>query len=223
MSEGFYDLCTLTMKFLLVTFGHWEVHGQENVPRQGPLIVTSNHLNMADPPLLSASIPRHITFMAKKELWQNGFAARVVGGFGAFPVARGERDIQALHMAEAVLRSGDALGMFPEGTRSRDCRVGRGHPGSALIALRSGAPILPVGITGTEVVEGFGFLIRRPPIIVTIGRPYHLPPVTGKLGRDELEAATALLMERIAELLPDRYRPLSAVQAGKRYADHGRT
>lgn len=121
--------------------------------------------------------------------------------------------MQALRTALEILRSGQALGMFPEGTRSRNCHIGPGSLGSALIALRSGAPILPVGIMGSEVVEGLGALTKRPSIVVTIGKPYVLPPASRRSGREELAAATAVIMARIAELLPEKYKPLPSVSA----------
>lgn len=201
----FYSGATLLMKALLLSLSRWQVNYQGEMPKSGPLIIAANHVNMVDPPLLSASIPRRIVFMAKREIYfsPGGIFVRL---FGAFPVRRGEPDRQALRQAEAVLREGLALGMFPEGTRSRTAQMQRPKAGTSLIALRSGAPIVPVGITGTEAISGLGFIFRRPKITVNVGRPFSLPPPEGKLTGAQLDELSDFIMERVAELLPEGYR-----------------
>jgi 1-acyl-sn-glycerol-3-phosphate acyltransferase len=181
-----------------------EVRGRENIPARGPLLVVANHLNLTDPPLLGISLGRKMMFMAKEELFRSPLTACFVGGFGAFPVHRGKVDRQALRISHQVLTDGLALIMFPEATRSKTARLQRAFPGSALIAMRSGVPILPVGIAGTEKIKGIGWILRRPRITVNIGRPFHLS--AKKLTRAGLIENTDLIMERIAELLPPKYR-----------------
>jgi len=114
-----YYVYTFLTRVVLVTLTRWEVTGRDHVPRTGGVILVSNHLNNVDPPILSASLPRRIAFMAKEELYYarnaSGFLART---FGAFPVRRGELDRRALKEALKVLRQGLILGLFPEGTRS---------------------------------------------------------------------------------------------------------
>jgi len=203
----FYDIATTTMKALLLSFSRWEVKGRENVPLNGPLIVVANHLNLADPPLLSASIPRRIIFMVKQELYYSKRGGHFVRAFGAFPVHRGRFDREALEQAIKVLKNGSVLGMFPEGTRSPNAQMQRGEPGVSLIALRSEAPILPIGISGTERITGVKEVVfGHPHITVTIGRPFTLPPLKGKPSRAKLEELTDYIMARIAELLPPNYR-----------------
>jgi len=111
-----------------------------------------------------------------------------------------------MRQAEQVLRRGTALVIFPEGMRSRRAKLQRSFSGAALVALRSGAPILPVGITGTEKLESLVWLFRRPKIVVNIGRPFRLPPISGRLTKTELDGLTNHVMERVAELLPIEYR-----------------
>ena len=186
----------------------FEVVGREHVPREGPLIVASNHLNNADPPMVALAIPRYPTYMAKLEMIRWPILGPAFRLFGAFPVRRGEADLSALHAAAEVVRSGKMLVMFPEGTRSRTGGLGRGHPGTAIIALRTGAAILPVAVTGTEGVT-WPWIFLRPLRIrhvrVVIGEPFHLPPVE-RITTDATAQATDLIMRRIAALLPPEYR-----------------
>jgi len=194
--------------FKLLT--RWQVKGRENVPEEGPVLVVANHLNLADPPLLGVSISRKVIFMAKEELFNSSLSAYFVSGLGSFPVHRGGLDRRALRSSKQVLDDGLALAMFPEATRSRNARLKEGMPGSALIACRSGVPILPVGITGTEQIRGLGWLFRRPHLTVNIGRPFLLPPMEGKLSREKLVEYTEQIMRRIAGLLPPEYRGVYA-------------
>jgi len=211
----FYYLGTALMKLLLLLFTRWQVRGRDNVPSSGPLIVVANHLNLADPPLLSASIPRRIVFMAKKEAFRSPLLGPLVRGWRAFPVQRGQLDREALHRAQQMLRQGLAMGMFPEGSRSIMAEMQPAYPGTSLIALRSGAPVLPVGITGTEKLRGRFWLLRRPRITVNIGKTLNLPPTDGKLTKTELALATDLIMARIAELLPQSYRGAYSITESK--------
>jgi len=195
----------VTARALFSLLTRLEVRGRENIPADGALLVVANHLNLTDPPLLAISLGRETIFMAKEELFRSPLTAYFVGNFGAFPVHRGKLDRKALRQAQQVLTDGRALIMFPEATRSKSARLQRAYPGSALIAVRGGVPILPVGISGTEGVRGIGWIFRRPRITVNIGRPFNLPS-SGRLTRAGLSDNTDLIMERIAELLPPKYR-----------------
>ena len=202
----FYYVGRLVMRMLLMLLTRWRVRGRDNIPSQGPLLIVANHLNLADPPLLGVSLGRKVIFMAKKELFYSRVIGYFIRGFGSFPVHRGQLDRKALRQAEQLLAQGLALVMFPEGKRSKSAQLEPGFSGSALIAWRSGAPILPVGISGTERIKGVGWLLRRPQIIVNIGRPFYLPSVSSKLTKLKLTEHTDFIMERIAGLLPPEYR-----------------
>jgi 1-acyl-sn-glycerol-3-phosphate acyltransferase len=191
------------LAFLCARF---KVRGRENVPVQGPLLVISNHINLADPPLIAISLRRITIIMAKEELFHSRFSGYFVSRFGSFPVHRGQMDREALRQADQVLARGWALVMFPEGTRSPEAKLQPAFPGVALLAIRSGAPILPVGISGSENIKGAIWWLRRPRITVNIGTPFHLPPINGRVSREELIRHTDLMMRRIAELLPAEYR-----------------
>jgi 1-acyl-sn-glycerol-3-phosphate acyltransferase len=193
----FYELSRPVMGTLLWALADFRLEGRERVPAKGPLIVASNHLHFADPPLLGGVLPRYIRFMAKREAFQFPWGWLFANLYGAFPVNRGQADRRALEQAERILRAGGTVGMFPEGHRSHGKGLQPGFDGVALIARRTGAPILPVGIAGTEAL----FKTKpRWPITVRVGDPF--PCKSGC----PLAEATDDLMSRIAALLPERYR-----------------
>ena len=144
---------------------HWE--GLENIPSDTTLIFTSNHRSNADPPIVGCALKGEHVFMAKEELFKNKFFGALIKSLGAFPVARGKGDTAVLDTAVEKLDSGKSLIIFPEGTRSRDGKVHRGHSGAAVIAVRSGKPIIPVGITFS------GKLHFRSKITVRYGKPIY--------------------------------------------------
>jgi len=190
----------------------FEVAGKEHVPLEGGLILASNHMNNADPPAICLAIPRHPTFMAKKEMFGWPVLGLAFRAFGAFPVRRTEADLGALRAATEVVQRGEMLVMFPEGTRSRTGGLGKGHPGTGLIALRTGAPILPVAVTGTEGVR-WPWIFLKPYSIkhvrVIIGEPFRVPPVE-RINNESAAEATDLIMRHIAALLPPEYRGVYA-------------
>ena len=195
--------------------------GVEKVPSDGPLLVASNHLSNADPIILEAAFPRPLFFLGKAELFRNPFFRWVLRRFGGIPLERGTADLAALRRARAVLEQGIALGIYPEGVRSRAAALVKGLPGAGLIALQSDAPVLPVAIYGTEFFPVNGEVPPRRPkdlprgVTVRFGSPIQVPKrVDGK--RVTAEEATHLIMMRIADLLPDRYHGVYADDGTKR-------
>jgi 1-acyl-sn-glycerol-3-phosphate acyltransferase len=185
----------------------WAVVDAGNLPSHGPVILVSNHLNIADPPLIGGSLRRPVVFMAKSELYRSPFVAALIRGYGAFPVRRGEADRAAFKTSLEVLRRGQVLGLFPEGHRSLDHKLQKGLSGVALIAVRSGAAIVPVAVTGSEKLS-WRKLWSRPQVVVRIGHPFHLDN-HGHSHRDSASLAkqTQTIMDKIAELLPSQYLP----------------
>ncbi len=208
----FYYFSIIILKIILSVFTRWQVNGRENIPHKGPLLVVANHLNNADPPLVAVSITRRASFMAKEELFRSKLIGHFIGSFGAFPVHRGQLDRKAVRQTEQVLARGGVLVMFPEAHRSENGKLQPALPGAALVALHSGAPILPVAITGTEKFKGAGWVWQRPRITVNIGRPFLLASGNGKVVKTELAIFTNTIMQHIAELLPEEYRGYYARQ-----------
>ena len=206
----FYGTLINVLRVIVYTFARVEVVGKENLPRRGAMILASNHLNNVDPPVLATALPRRLTFMAKQEMFQWPVVGLITRLAGAFPVHRSEADLGALHKASDVLRRGEILTMFPEGSRSRNGKLRKAHPGTALLALRSEVPILPVAITGTETIAlwrlPFDLVrLRRPRLRIVIGHPFFLPPVE-RATAEEAKRCTDLIMGHIAALLPPSYR-----------------
>lgn len=211
----FHDLgITLVMRPLLFLFTRYKVEGKENIPKEGPLIIVSNHVSMTDPPVLSTSIPRDIVFMAKEEIFSDPMLGPLARAWHSFPVRRGQLDREALRQADQVLRDGLALGMFPEAMRSTTGKMQQGYTGVALIALRSKSPILPVGIKGADKMNKLSFIFHRPELIVNIGKPFTLPHSGGRLTKEQLAPAMDIIMRKIAELLPESYRGYYADRKG---------
>lgn len=209
MMPPFYYLGRGFVRLVLPLLARWQIEGRENVPEKGPLIVVANHLHNFDPPILSASLPRPVVFMAKEELFGSWWSW-AVRAYGAFPVKRNGAHRQALRQARQVLEQGLVLGMFPEGTRSPHAQLQPGKDGATLIAYHSGAPILPVAISGTEKLKGMSCLISRQEVRVSIGQPFALPRPSGRLTKSALASLTTDIMMHIAELLPPAYRGVYA-------------
>lgn len=201
-------LILLLARVLMATLSRRTITGLENIPAEGPLVVVSNHLSMADQYFIAYHIKRRLVFMAKEELFRFRPVRLLVEGFGAFPVKRGGLDRAAIVEALRVLDNGLALAMFPEGSRSRDGKLREAFPGVAIIAAHKRLPILPLAVTGLQGIEKtiLVWAFYRPRVTMTIGQPFYLPQTGAKLTREERQALTDRIMVHIARLLPPENR-----------------
>ena len=200
---------------LLIGF---RIEGLENVPKKSAALVISNHIHNSDPILLVAAYPRPLLWMAKKEVFSVPFIGWVADSAGAFPVDRGAPDRNALRNAERLLREQNLVGVFPEGTRSITGGLKDVYPGVALIAVKSGVPILPTAIIGSDMLPLNGQKGRRrgrgrPKVTVRIGQPFMLPARTTNGRRHDMSELTDIMMIHVARLLPEEYRGIYAERA----------
>lgn len=133
--------------------------GREHIPSSGPLILASNHRSFLDPWVVGLCLRRPIYFVAKKELFEKRWQAWLLCSLGAFPIRRGEADEEAMETSRALLERGEALVIFPEGTRIRTGGLGRPKRGMGRLALETGAPVVPVAVSGTDRVRR-GLVVR---------------------------------------------------------------
>ena len=187
----------------------------DRVPRKEAVLVVANHIHNADPILLCAAYPEPIHFMCKKEAFNYRALAWLLRWVGAFPIDRGKSDRGAIKRALAALNNGIAVGMFPEGTRSRTFSLQKAQPGAGLLVTNADVLVLPVAITGTERLpmngakgRATGDLERNPGhrgCQILFGEPFRIPrEIDGK--RVSAERATEIMMIEIARLLPEDYR-----------------
>jgi 1-acyl-sn-glycerol-3-phosphate acyltransferase len=186
-----------------------EVDGE--IPKEGPLIVVANHISNADPPLvagwLTPMLGRQMHILAKQALFV-GPLGWILRKLGATPVKAGGSDIEAYRVARAVLDRGDVLCIFPEGTRSASGVMQEPKPGVAMLATRTGVPILPVGVSGSDYFLGRGKKLPRlrAPIRLHIGKPFRIELDPSLSGRAAIGKASDELMRHIAALVDERHR-----------------
>lgn len=177
-------------------FSTLEVEGWENVP-PGACLFASNHQSMLDPPLIGSCLPREISFIARRSLFDNPVFGFVIRACHSIPVDRGEADVGAIRAALSALRSGDGLLIFPEGTRSQDGIIAEPKAGAGLLACRSGVPVVPIRIRGARDVlpRGANFPVGSARIRVRFGKamlPGEYDPGEGHADRS-LEASRRIL------------------------------
>ena len=188
----------------------WDISGLEHVPASGPFIMAINHLHLFDPPFLMVAVPFHVTVLAADKYREKLLFGFIIKNAKGIFVRREEIDRTALRRCFEVLRTGDVLGVSPEGTRSPTGALQRGKPGTAYLVYKSGAPILPLAVWGLETLGASLRRFRRARVHVVIGELFHLPPVDGRPRGKELQALADEVMYRIAELLPQQYRGVYA-------------
>ncbi|MCU0269071.1 MAG: 1-acyl-sn-glycerol-3-phosphate acyltransferase [Acidimicrobiales bacterium] len=182
------------------------VYGHHNVPATGAYIISPIHRSNLDTPLVSAVTRRRIRYMGKESLWKSAFGAWFLTAMGGFPVDRATADRDALKACIEVLRRGEPLVMFPEGTRQFGPTVCPLFDGPAYVASRAQVPILPIGIGGTERAMGKGSKLPRPVrLTLVIGEPISPPPLKdgGRVSRNAVRELTGRLGEDIQVLFDE--------------------
>ena len=205
-----YAVCKALVSVYYRSLYRVRVEGHEHIPPEGGVIVCGNHFTANDPFMVAIAMKRPISYMAKQELFKNPLVGWLLRRIRVFPVKRGQPDRAAIKHSIEVLHSGTCFGIFPEGTRNRTGHLGKAEPGTAYLAIKSGAPVVPVGITSSYKLFG--------PILVRFGRPVDLSPyMSGKLTQEAIEGASHTIMAAIGMQLDP---PVNiSVAAGKQADD----
>ena len=188
----FYKFIKLVAIIFLRFSFRFKVTGFENIPKEGAFLLCANHISALDPAVLAIFMKRQPRFMAKKELFQNGLLGWFLRKLGAFPVDRKTADMQAFRISLEVLKNGDGMIIFSQGTRMKEFENAKS--GVALFALKSGAPIVPASIKGK-----YRFLSR---LTIHVGEPISMDEHKGKKVKSELiEEVMQTVTKRISALL----------------------
>ncbi|MDI6893327.1 MAG: lysophospholipid acyltransferase family protein [Bacillota bacterium] len=188
-----YRLARYLVTAVLKVLFFWKVEGRQHIPPQGPVLFCCNHLSAWDPPVVGCAATRQVYFMAKRELWRIPVLRSVIAALGAYPVDRQRADLSTVRRSLQLLEQGRAVGVFPEGTRSRTGQLGPLRTGGAKLALRTGAAVVPMAIVGPYRLFQ--------PLHVRIGKPLYLGRDTNptrekvRAVRDEMARAIAGLLE----------------------------
>jgi 1-acyl-sn-glycerol-3-phosphate acyltransferase len=196
-----YDVAKPIAVALMRAMWRLEGRGMEHVPGTGPVLLIANHSSVLDPPFVGGVAPRQLSFLAKAELFGVPGFGRLIRALNARPVRREGADAGALRAALRVLEQGGALLVFPEGTRGVEGRLREPKPGAALLAVLSGAPVVPVLIGGSGAAWPRGRALPRPAkVVVTFGPPLRFARPVGAARKDYYDSVSRDMMAAIARL-----------------------
>jgi 1-acyl-sn-glycerol-3-phosphate acyltransferase len=179
------------VKVVLKPFYRFEIIGKENIPQSGAVLVCSNHIDNLDPPVVGMTFPRPVHFMAKEELFKLPVFGAILKNVRAFPVKRGMSDREALRKGINILKEGNVLGLFPEGTRSKDGKLGKGLAGAGFFALRTKADVIPCAIIGPYKLFG--------KVKIVYGQPVKMEALREE--KASAEYVTDQIMDSIQQLI----------------------
>lgn len=191
-----YYIARAVCRFILKYIRGWEINGLDKVPRHGGLVIVANHTSLWDPVIAGCAMKREVRYMAKEELYKiNPAFSWLLKNLLTFPVKRGQMDRAALKYALDILKGGGILGLFPEGTRSKSGELNEARNGAAMLAIKTGVPVLPVGISGAK---GWG------KVKVYIGEPIPTNNLSdGKITKDVLSEFSHVFMKSVEELVEE--------------------
>lgn len=187
----FYTVAKTVVKAILTPAYRIQVTGLEHFPKEGGVLLCANHIDNLDPPVVGITANRPVRFMAKEELFKTKWTGKLMKGLNAFPVKRGMSDREALRNGLKMLKEGQVLGLFPEGTRSKDGTLGKGLAGAGFFALRTDAAVVPCAVIGPYK---FGRKLH-----VVYGPPIDMAPLREK--KASAEEATEAIMQAIGKLI----------------------
>ncbi|MBX9972847.1 1-acyl-sn-glycerol-3-phosphate acyltransferase [Cytobacillus firmus] len=188
-----YSFAKAAVYGVLKPIYRFEVIGKENFPAEGGVLLCSNHIDNLDPPVVGINAPRPVYFMAKEELFKVPVLGKILPDLNAFPVKRGMSDREALRKGLGILKEGNVLGLFPEGTRSKTGQLGKGLAGAGFFALRSEAHVVPCAIIGPY--KAFSKLK------VVYGKPIDMKELRER--KASAEETTEMIMSEIRKLIED--------------------
>jgi len=201
------DVLRSVVRIIFGLISRVEVRGVENLPQTGGVLLCTNHLSILDPPLVFVfSGRKDASALVASKHKKNPFLRWIVNLVGGIWLERGEADLHALRAAQTFLQNGGALGIAPEGTRSKVHGLIEAKTGAAYLADKAGVPVVPVAIVGSDLAVPMLKQLRRPSMQMIIGKPFNLPPVARATRNADLQHNTDEIMCQIAALLPEDYR-----------------
>ena len=190
---SFYTFARGLVKIYYKFAFRMDIQGEENIPAEGGVVLSCNHMSNLDPTTMAGFVRRPVRYIAKKELFEKRWSAKLLSALGAFPVDRQTTDMKALKTAIKLLKNGEALGIFAEGTRVKEGEAKAAKAGVALFALKGEAPIVPICISSK-----YKF---RSVVHIRYGKPIYLDEYKGqKVTTEMMEEITEKVMEKVREM-----------------------